>query len=531
MESDSALEELRRHIAAENYYEIGRLRGALGGASTWSPELLHLMLHASQAFGRSDLMIADCLDNPGAAHLPAFGKVLLAFALAAGGRGELLLQGRVPLQANAAEPEALVHIGGAMAQGGDAAGAARLLAQLGQRRIINDVHRRHLIHALVQATGKGDAPSLGRTLRGANVDLPPEWLAYESLRHAPESVDIAHLPNATGTAIRREKHAATLYLGLNEAIAVGAEAESGFQTPPRGIPDDLTDRVRRYAEAVAVCCEAPAIRAMRDRIAEVRERFAPDAGDPIQIISTGRAGTTALFAYLDRIGSPYMPFHSFSLQVAPRHRWGAVARLLAGDVTAESLGSLIQAYLRCRVAEMAAAYRENRTPVVVSHWDVIFAPVWATLFDDSRLLYLRRNERAVIRSMIAKRQYAGTQIAALPYAVDEKGGYRFDLGTLRDIPYHVGWFLAFTERFWEGLAAAFPNRERAALQSERLFEGDPAAIDTLHVFFDRLRPDRDAAVRHFGHKINEKTGHTAEETDIVRHMLAEAEKAYAELAG
>ncbi len=531
MESETALEGMRRHIEAENYYEIGRLRGALGAPSTWSPEMLYLMLHASQAFGRSDLMIADCLDNPGVANLREFGKVLLAFALAGSGRGELLLQGRVPLRASADEPGALVHLGGAMAQGGDAAGAARMLAQLGQRRGgFDDVHRRHLIYALVQVTGKGDVLSLGRTLRGANLELPPEWLAYESLRHAPESADIAHLPNATGTAIRREKHVPTLYLGLNEAVAVGAEADSGFQAPPRAIPADLTERVRRYAEAIAACCERPAIRAMRDQIARVRERFAPSAGDPIQVISTGRAGTTALFAYLDRLGSPYMPFHSFSLQVAPRHRWGAVTRLLSGDTTPESLGPLVEAYLRCRIAEMAAAYRENRTPVVVSHWDAIFAPVWATLFDDSRLLYLRRNEGAVIRSMIGKRQYGGTQIAALPYAVGDDGGYRFDLRTLSDLPYHVGWFLAFTERFWEGLEAAFPNRDRVSIQSERLFEGDPAVIDTLHAFFDRLKPDREAAVRHFGQKINEKTGHSAEETDIVRHLLTEAEAAYAELA-
>lgn len=378
----------------------------------------------------------------------------------------------------------------------------------------------------------------------AGLMVPSGWLAYESFRRAPSRRAAEALPLPGEDAVRRAKHiGSTPPWGPGKIAEPGTtsrgshDAATAFAPPADAFSVDIGARVTAVVEAVAALKGTPKIARALDALTAIRAAHAPDAGDPVQVISTGRAGTTALFDFLET--TPYCPYHSYAWVTGPRHRWAMTRFLIEGETAPEDARPFVELFLFCRIAELAAAYRRGETPVLVSHWDAIFAPILAGLFPDSRFLHLRRAPEAVIGSLIAKRQYAGAQIAALPYRLGPEDGSGeeiaiFDGGTLLpNLPWHVGWYLAFTERLWLGLGGALGARRAGlAIASESLFEGrEEGVLPLLRDGFPGCGRGLDEARAHFARKINEKARRKMDETARVRDYLTRAHDFYRGFGG
>ncbi|MBP5856139.1 hypothetical protein KAJ83_03900 [Marivibrio halodurans] len=530
-------------VRTQSPYDVMALHADFGPAAKMPVEALNIFLQTACVLGDLDRVLADGLDNPTVSLLPKEGAAMLLYALYESGNGALLTQGRVSIRADASRPNVLAYAACCMLQAGQAGKAAELLARLvrTQGEAPHAGHQRVMVEALFRATDGEEGTGVSALLARAGLTVAPDWLAYESFRRAPSPEMAERLPLPGEGAVRRAKH-----IGSTPPWGPGRIAEprlterksplavTGFTPPTDAFSIDIGARVAAVVDAVAALKDTPKIARALDALAAIRAAHAPDAGDPVQVISTGRAGTTALSDFLE--GTPYCPFHSYAWVTGPRHRWAMTRFLIEGETGAEQARPFVELFLFCRIAELAAAYRRGETPVLVSHWDSIFAPVLAGLFPRSRFLHLRRAPKAVIGSMIAKRQYAGAQIASLPYRLDPGGegdGVAFDGRALfPELPRHVGWYLAFTEHFWRGLGTALGERAHLAIASESLFEGREEGLGPLlDAGFPGCGLGLEEARAHFGHKINEKTRSKMDETARVRDLLARAQDFYREFAG
>lgn len=533
-----SVDALRHHAAADHPYDIDSMREDFGRPTEWSPDMLALFIRNACFLGRAERVVAETIDNPTVASLDPTSKTLLLQNLFESGNGLLVAEGRIDAAPGEDASDATAYEAACLLQAGQAEESARRLLALIRRarsRPPNSLHLRLLVEAYVEATGTRDAAGLIADFRKARLGVPDAYLSYEGFRRAPDPAEAARLPSPSSVALRRTKHIGTpVFWGGGRAATPAELASGGFAPPPALDSVDLAVRVGAVVDAVASIArdEQDVARAL-EALAAIRATHGAGAGGPVQVISTGRAGTTALFDFLE--GTRYRAYHSYAWVTAPRHRWSMARLLLAGaggsDGLREALRGPVRMLLFARLGEWAAAYRRGATPVMVSHWDAVFAPVVAGLFPGARFVHLKRGPRAVIRSMIGKRQYGGTQIAAFPSREDGTGTTIFDVAGLgRDLPDHVAWYLTFTDRLWAALQGASAGRSFTcgpAIESERLFAGEEAALMRLvaEAFPDSGRGVDDAR-RHFSRKINEKPAHKGGDSQRTIEMEASAIAAY-----
>jgi len=165
----------------------------------------------------------------------------------------------------------------------------------------------------------------------------------------------------------------------------------------------LADAIAELRAMVRASKAAGTFDIQLDNVAAARARFAPEAGDPVQILSTGRCGTRALY-FLLRPMESVLPYHSAQFATIAVDRNHLLYRLLTGRLDRDAVAAIALTYLQTRTAELIYAYSRGRTPVLVTHWDTIFGAGNAELFPDMRFLHLHRRPGPVFRSMFGKNQ-------------------------------------------------------------------------------------------------------------------------------
>jgi hypothetical protein len=444
-------------------------------------------------------------DNPRTASFGAQARGWIAQAASSAGQGALLADGSIPVSAGSEEKELALSLLQCAVQADETPQAVQLL-----RKVLAPVVRkdervaRHAVNLAGDAVG-GDWEGIEQALRGSGLSTGNAWGFYELLRHAVPPSETALPPRPTATTFPSDKMPLHYCVSGEERTLLrdDGQAEAAIAPAPGYDSGGLAALVGRQVAAFRAILEEPWFAERLALLDRTRRQHAPEAADPIQVISTGRAGTTALHDFLRR--GAYQPYHTFVWQMAPRHRWETLNRLLTDQQEPDGLRRIARRYLSARFSELIGAYRLGRTPVIVSHFDVVFAPILMAAFEGICFLHLHRDPRAVATSMILKRQFAMSQLAALPYARPRPdAGARFALPSTDRLPALVAWYMIFTEDFYEALAAVAPTGGHAALAAEDLFEGRAAGHDALRRIFGNGIGSAEAVRAHFARKINEK---------------------------
>lgn len=507
-------------VQRQDVYGICAFARTLGDPRDLPLPAFETILMALASLGRHDETLRLCLDNPHVAEMKREHRGLILWNAVATGNGALMADGRLPMSATTDELNVLTALAACLVQAGESAKAEEVFQAMPSEALGFDMVARHGINARIKASGAGTWDEVVETAKSVGAKKSEAWHRFECQRYVPFEEPIHAVPEPTADAIDRTAQHHNSGLGGPDVCAVTAHQTAPFAPAPDMAPDRLASRLSKVLETVAELRNDSWIAAQQQRLHDLRRRYAPAASGPVQVVSTGRAGTTALFRFVDR--APFMPFHTMGWTTTPRDRWGVVARLLSDDLSADSLYPLVRLFLSARIAEIAAAYRVGRTPVLINHWDVIFAPVVAGLFEDSRFLRLTRRPAPVIHSMIAKRQFGGIQLASLPHRREPGGGFLFDCAALDDVPEKVAWYLAFTDRWWEALQATLPERCLPTLDSESMFAGEAKAVTILREAFPGLGVERSEVAAHFSDKINEKPDHKVADDGTVDRMIQEA---------
>lgn len=519
--------ELQSLLDQGSFFDVERagMEGAWPGAPGGPQWTVFLQAHFMLA--RYDKVVADSLDSDMPNRIGAKAREMVLSALFLSGNGHLLQKDKIRIAPDLKEPDTLTLFTACLHQGGDSTLAAQLLARLAQDQGLTTLQLRSFIKAHADATGGGDFRRVAADLKQLGVTVPTDWLTLEMLRHMPEPNPGLIRRRFGPDLLNRGKQTGALYPTAPDRCRIAPLDGPGAEPLPRGIPDDLSDRIARYRDAVLALVDRPAIAAKVAVIQAARERFHEHADAPIQIISTGRAGTTAVFEWLNK--GPYLPYHSFGWQTAGLHRWGVIARLVTGPaeaITPDALAPFVEMYLSCRISELVHAYRQNRTPVIVSHWDAIYAPIALTLLG-AEAMHLRRDTSLMLKSFVFKNMYAGNQIAVLPRESRDTGGFLFDQeGYSADWGYHIGWYLKFTEKFWSALAEVFPSQCQLEIASEGLFDGRLDSITALKGRFPQQGDNAEAVAAHFSQKINEKARRAAGITSLAHEIHDKAAACY-----
>ena len=513
--------ELLAILQTQSLYDVMAEHDPDVDPKSLDPATLNLFINAGCLLGDVDQVMGAALDNPSTARLPEDGATLLLHALYESGNGAQLQAGRIAVQAQGDRPNTIAHAAGCLLQAGETRQSMELFARLLQqtRAAPGPSHQRFAFDAICRAFPEATEAQLKATMARLFPGRSEAWIDYGLVRRWPTPERAMRLPDPADGAVERAKHVGSTPPDARVRVALPEEyarrrPQAAATTPQQQQDAPLATRLAEIAAHVATRLARRRADGFAEALAEVRARFAPQAADPVQVISTGRAGTTALFEMLEH-GKRYTPFHSYDWITAPRHRWAMVGLLHEPTLNTPLLDALTDLFLHCRGAELLSAYRAGRTPVLVSHWDAVFAPVLAGLFPQARFVSLRRDVDAVIRSMIAKRQFAGAQLALLPFVDPKPEGASADAAaperlifsrTLHDdLPYHVAWYLAFTEKLWGGLGRAFGARAEIAIESDALFRGDADALQSL---LDGAFPGSGVSTAfarsHFSRPINEK---------------------------
>ncbi|MBP5857705.1 hypothetical protein KAJ83_11855 [Marivibrio halodurans] len=544
MTQATARDALLAALKADHFYAGLRAFETLDDPAALPPGTAERMIHLTLALGHFDQLMR-IMRAPGiAASLSPAMRELGTLGLFIAGRGDLVASGAVPLSPKRQELGLLLNMAQCLEQVGESRKAMSIMAgPLKQAVATNDLAGRVAMHIGASLFEVEDSVRFAAMAKALGLAPDDNWVLYQSLRYVPVPRDVARLRKPGEAVFPSKKMPLHTCIGGRQRIAardgagwdgLGVDA---FRPAPSYRPDALSDLVARQAEAARTALRAPWFAERLDGLARVRERFAPDAADPIQVISTGRAGTTALQLFLRR--GAYLPYHTFVWQLGPRHRFDLLNRLLTDANDPASLAPALRRYLSARITEWIAAYRLGKTPVIVSHWDVIFAPFLRAMFPEARFLHLHRRAEGVAASQVGKRQFAMSQLIALPTHRDRgegtNEGASFLLPPCDMLPDCVGWYMAFTRHFHEALTRAFPSDRHADLASEALFEARPEALDALHAVFPDAPVTQDMVRRHFGRKINEKQDHSFDDPNtagyIERALAAhDARRAAAEVA-
>ncbi|MBP5857706.1 hypothetical protein KAJ83_11860 [Marivibrio halodurans] len=516
IEDTDGLNDLVGHIKAGRPYSAQRGIEALSDGAGLGADVVAHLINIADVLGHHDdvLRIAGTADST--ASLPRPSRTAIARVAAIAGRGDLMTGGTITLKASAGEEELLMYAAQCMAQTGHAGRALDLMGGALRRAVrSHDLVARNAMFVAAHAVDPDDGDAFDDVLRPIGLTRRNSWTVYERLRHTAPT-DIDRLPRPTASVFPAGKHMLHFCPSGTEGIDLPGEG-GGHAAAPSYTPDSLVETLSTLIDTLRDMMREPWFAERLALIGQTRRHFAPAAGDPVQVISTGRAGTTALHGYL--AGSRFEPYHGFVWQLAPRHRWEMLNRLLTGTIDRDGLRPVARCYLRARVSEILAAYRLGRTPVLISHFDVIFAPVLLAAFPDMRFIHMHRAPSAVASSQIGKRQFAMGQLLPLPYRrARASQGARFHLPASTHLPEMVAWYITFTEDFFHALATTHPSPHHIDLRAEDLFEGHAAGFEALaHVFDGPVRSEAETRA-HFARKINEKRERAVEDPLTARYM-------------
>jgi|GEM_PF-1230130 len=341
----------------------------------------------------------------------------------------------------------------------------------------------------------------------AKLDPAPVFTHYQFARYADVSETLEILGRETDFPVHHDYHRPVPVSSGRSRFAYGRAYDrpdpDRWVAPtidPAVVARSLTD----LRGMVRDLKDAGAFEIQLRNIAAARQRFAPEAGDPVQVLSTGRCGTRALY-YLLRPMETVLPFHSAQFATIAADRNHLLYRLLTGTLDRDAVAEIALTYLQTRTAELIHAYARGRTPILVTHWDTIFGAVNAELFPEMRFLYLHRAPGPVFKSIFGKNQWQNSQLMHLVYdRTFPDGDFVCRIQQDLSMEQRVSWYLHVTRVLARGLLADLEPGRGRELASEKMFAASDEAFETLADLIPGWAMDKAAFAAHFGQRRNAK---------------------------
>ena len=210
-----------------------------------------------------------------------------------------------------------------------------------------------------------------------------------------------------------------------------------------------------------------------------RRHFNVEAHDPVFVMSTGRCGTLGLHEFLKK-SMHVIPYHTLDCQLLPMDRNHVLYRIIEGNLDKEVLTRILSAYLETRSAEILFACRNGKTPVIVNHWDTVFAPFNAVLYTGSKFIHLHRDETKVFRSFYGKNQLQNQQLQHFRYDPEfPDGRFVFFPDDGPELNQMIAWYLFITSEFSRAFAETVADGRVVSIRSEDLFARSREHFDIL----------------------------------------------------
>ena len=216
-----------------------------------------------------------------------------------------------------------------------------------------------------------------------------------------------------------------------------------------------------------------------ENLAAFRQYYGSETQDIVFVLSTGRCGTLGLYEFIKK-SQQAMPYHTLTRQLLPLDRNHLLYRIIGGNLDKSVLTKILGVYLETRSAEILFACRNGKTPVIVNHWDTVFAPFDAVLFPGSTFIHLHRDETKVFKSIYGKGQLNNNQLQYFRYDPSfPDGRFIFFQDESLGIEQEVAWYLFVTREFIHAFAQTVGDGRLVSIKSEDLFARSREHFDLL----------------------------------------------------
>jgi len=241
----------------------------------------------------------------------------------------------------------------------------------------------------------------------------------------------------------------------------------------------ITKNIKLFRGICKELIDAGTFDLFKNNLNQLKARFAPDKEDFVQIMSTGRCGTLALYEFLKQ-SKEIIPYHTMQWQLIPPDRNHLLYRILSGNFDKQALTTLLSAYLQNRVAEIAFAYQNNATPVIINHWDTVFAPFLAELFPNSKFLHVWRADQNVFESIYGKNQFQNEQLRHSYFDANfPEGQFHCYFDDNLSMQQQISWYLLLTREYSLAFMETLESDRMISLRSEEFFNCELASFDKI----------------------------------------------------
>ena len=237
----------------------------------------------------------------------------------------------------------------------------------------------------------------------------------------------------------------------------------------------------------------------------MKDRYAPEKDSFIQVMSTGRCGTLALYEFFKK-SKRIIPYHTMQWQLIPPDRNHILYRIISGNFDKCIISKILTAYLTNRVAEICYAYQRNCTPVIINHWDTVFASFLAELFPDSKFLHIWRDDKKVFQSIYGKNQFQNEQLRHC-YFDDSfsDGAFNCFFDSSLSMQQQISWYLYITREYSYAFKKTLPKNRMISLRSEEFFNCEIESFNKIKSIVPINDLDEDDFLSSFSKPVNQKT--------------------------
>ena len=320
------------------------------------------------------------------------------------------------------------------------------------------------------------------------IDLKAIRYSVCSYLSMPDIQNPAGLASQALVKANSGAHYGLVYTGKSMRIPDVSENKINFGAyiSPKLTNFSLQKNILKFQNTIEDLIDKGDFKPQLENISLLKHTAAPEAGDPIVILSTGRCGTGALHNFFENTPKAES-YHNFSNFPAPCDRNHLLYRILSGNFDEIIISKILKNYIECRTAEILFAYRNNKTPVIVSHWDTIYAPFISVAFPNSRFLYIKRDEYKVCASLFSKNQWRNRQLQYWLYDRDfPNGNFIYTRDKKRDIGQEIAWYLYITESYSLGFLNNISPTRQLRINSEDLFSQSEKTFSSLTTWAPEL---------------------------------------------
>lgn len=259
----------------------------------------------------------------------------------------------------------------------------------------------------------------------------------------------------------------------------------------------------------------------RENISTIKKRYAPNVPEFVQVMSTGRCGTLALYEFLKK-SDKVIPYHTMQSQLIPPDRNHLMYRILSGNFDKDIISTLLCAYLTNRVSEICYAYTKQRTPVIINHWDTIFAPFLCELFPSSKFLHIWRADEDVFKSIHGKNQFQNEQLRHCFFDNDfTQGQFTCFFDSDLTMQQQIAWYLFFTREYSLAFKETLIENRMSSMKSEDLFTGDITKFKILQSLMPIDDISESKFITSFAKPINQKKNKLQISSDLLSQQASE----------